>query len=816
MKIVLNSEQIEQILKDLTSRIFSETPGEFDIAAIGIRGRGEVLAERFTKKLKTVICWLLVLSLTITVSCRVSNQDEKISVLESKALRITLTGNPYSFKIIEKSSGQTLLSHGKTSFKLDGKSYSAKSTDNITPTASTLEADLVLAGTKATGHVKFSLDSPEMVQVLLTCKDGKATNIKEEFIDQGEHYYGIWERPQGGHIDNRGADEDLIGFPGEPDDNARAPFYVTSGKYGIYVDTMAFGHYSIAKNGKTSFEFDQGQLTYYVIYGLSYGEILNSYNQLAGPAWMPPDWAFDSIWWRNNDYNDMGHYDLVAKRTIDSAQDNVEATANYLQYYQIPASAIWIDRPFTPGKWGWGDMEFDSSSKGFPDAQGMINYLNNKGYELLLWIANRCENALKKEGNANGYFFPDCNDRPAADMRNPDAYNWFKNHLDTFVTMGIKGYKIDRGHQGEHPIWVENENVYLFNKMAAESQMARYGSDYLIHARNCFDKSRKYVGIWNGDISADFEGLAYSIKNGLRCGAINFPYFGTDTGGYNDPPCKELFTRWFQFSTYCTMMEVEIDPDRTVWYDDDYPHNEEPNMIDIARKQCQDHHDLIPYTKSCMYYAHQTGMPVMRQLIFAYPNDSKLYDMWDEYLYGPEILVAPVVTQGVTKRNVYLPAGKWLDYNNKNTVYTGSDTMKAAAGIDVIPLYVRQGAIIPRGDILKSNNNWTEDWSAYLRIEFFPCDNTNNTFNYYTGDRVQPISCSMSGDGLVNIQFGNLGYDGTLEVYCRKFTTVTMNGTALSEGTGFTYDSGERLLTILFSGLATVEISGVTSIFDTD
>ncbi len=650
----------------------------------------------------------------------------------------------------------------------------------------------------------------------MTCDDGKAKKITEEFIDQGEHYYGIWERPQGGNIDNRGADEDLIGFKGEPDDNARAPFYITSGKYGIYVDTVALGYYTIAKNGITSFGFDEGKLSYYVLYGPTYGDILNKYNQLAGPPRMPPDWAFDSVWWRDDDYKDMGHYDTVAQRTIDSAQDNVEATANHLQYYQIPASAIWIDRPFTPGKWGWGEMKFDSSNKGFPDAQGMVNYLNEKGYELLIWIANRCENTLKTEGETYGYFFPGFHNRPAADMRNPNAYNWFKNHLDTFAAMGIKGYKIDRGHQNEHPIGAENENVYLFNKMTAEGQMARHGNDYLIHARNCFDKSRKYVGIWNGDIPGNFNGLSRSIKNGLRCGAISFPYFGTDTGGFFIHPDKEIFARWFQFSTYCTMMEVHIDPNRTVWYDEDYPHNEEPNLIDIAHKQCREHHDLIPYTKSCMFIAHQTGMPVMRQLIFAYPNDSKLYDMWDEYLYGPEILVAPILTEGANSRDVYLPADKWLDYNDKNTVYAGPDTITADAPIDVIPLYVRAGAIIPRGDILKSNNNWTENWSPYLRIEFFPCGNTNNTFDYYAGDRLQPISCSMPGDGLINIQFGDLGYNGMLEVYCRKFDTVKMNGTTLTESDDFTHDSCRKLLKIPFSGPAKIEISGAKSIFESD
>jgi len=771
-------------------------------------------------KLKTMIYCLLGLTLLTTFSCSISTQsghrEKGKYTLESTALRIILTKNPYSFTIIEKSSGQALIRQHTTTFELDGNIHSVESAYNIKATASTLKADLILAGTPATGHIKISLESPEIVKVLLTCDDSKAKNIREEFVDQGEHYYGIWERPQGGNIDNRGADEDLIGFKGEPDDNARAPFYITSGKYGIYVDTVAFGHYSIAKNGATSFEFNEGQLGYYVLYGPTYGDILNKYNQLAGPPRMPPDWAFDSVWWRDDDYHDMGHYDMVAQRTIDSAQDNVEATANYLQYYQIPASAIWIDRPFTPGNWGWGEMKFDSSNKGFPDAQGMVNYLNEKGYELLIWIANRCENTLKTEGETYGYFFPGFHNRPAADMRNPNAYNWFKNHLDTFAAMGIKGYKIDRGHQNEHPIGAENENVYLFNKMTAEGQMARHGNDYLIHARNCFDKSRKYVGIWNGDIPGNFNGLSRSIKNGLRCGAISFPYFGTDTGGFFIHPDKEIFARWFQFSTYCTMMEVHIDPNRTVWYDEDYPHNEEPNLIDIAHKQCREHHDLIPYTKSCMFIAHQTGMPVMRQLIFAYPNDSKLYDMWDEYLYGPEILVAPILTEGANSRDVYLPADKWLDYNDKNTVYAGPDTITADAPIDVIPLYVRAGAIIPRGDILKSNNNWTENWSPYLRIEFFPCGNTNNTFDYYAGDRLQPISCSMSGDGLINIQFGDLGYNGMLEVYCRKFDTVKMNGTTLTESDDFTHDSCRKLLKIPFSGPAKIEISGAKSIFESD
>jgi len=629
---------------------------------------------------------------------------EKGSVLESTRLRVILNKNPYAFIITEISTGQAILYQMETKFDLGGSDYIAESAYNITTTETTMDADIVLAGTSETAHVTFSLENPEVIQVLLTSNGAAPSNIKEEFLDQGEHYYGIWEMPQGGSIDNRGADRDLSGFTREYPTfwaNARAPFYVTSAKYGVYVDTVAEGHYSVAKGGKTSFDFDEEQLKYYVIYGPSYGEIMNEFNQLAGPAWMPPDWAFDSIWWRNADWLDIGgHWDLVEDRLIDSSQDNVEATANHLQYYQIPASAIWIDRPYTSGDWGWGNLDFDPREERFPDPNAMIDYVQAKGYEMMLWVTNRCANHLLEEGLALGYLFEGYTTEPAADVRRPEVYDWFKGKLDYFASMGVKGYKIDRGNEGETPDAFENEVIYQFTKLTADGQMERHGNDYLIHGRNCFDKSRKYVGVWNGDSQSDYNGLSGSIKNGLRCGAMNFPYYGSDTGGYTATN-QELFSRWFQFSTYCTMLEVLIDPGRTVWYDEDYPHSASPSLLDIGRKQCEDHHDLIPYTKSCMYQANQTGMPVMRQMIFEFPNDTSLYDTWDEYMYGPGILVAPVVVEGATSRDVYLPDGKWLDYNDKDTAYVGPITVTAPAPIDVIPLYVREGAIITRGDILK-------------------------------------------------------------------------------------------------------------------
>jgi alpha-glucosidase (family GH31 glycosyl hydrolase) len=438
----------------------------------------------------------------------------------------------------------------------------------------------------------------------------------------------------------------------------------------------------------------------------------------------------------------------------------------------------------------------------------MIADLNTRGMKLLLWTANRCLNQLLTEARASNYNFAvnTYTDSPAADVRIPAAYTWFETKLDTFVKMGVRGYKIDRGEEGEQPDSAQNENVYLFHKLSYEGMAATYPNDFLMLARNVYDKSRQYIAHWGGDSSADFSGLIASMKIGLRVGAMNFPIFGSDGGGYNGTPTKEVFARWLEFNAYTPMMEVMNGPNRTVWTSYDAA------LVSIAQTQTQAHHDLIPYTRSYAYKATQTGMPIMRAMVLAYPDDASVSDSWNEYMFGGEILVAPVTTAGATSRSVYLPAGKWLNYNDKTTTSAGGATVTASAPLATIPLFVKEGAIIPRGDILKSNNNWATNWTAALRIEVFAAASGSTTFDYYTGSSVQTITSSMTG-GTLTVQFGDLGTDGTLQIYCNNNTSVTRNGVKLTSGTDFTYDSAKKLLTVSYSGATTLQIAGTAGIF---
>jgi alpha-D-xyloside xylohydrolase len=718
-----------------------------------------------------------------------------VETLESSVLRLELSSTPYSYRVIEKSTGDLLVSAtGGTLFSENR--YSVTSASDITQANGILQARLHLDGTSVPAQGSFRFITPGVLQVHLSFNFGVPAQIAEEFNDRGEHCYGIWEMPFGGNIDNRGADHDFLGIRHQPDVNyssARAPFFATSKKYGVYVETTAQGHFTIAHDAKTSFWFRDTELKYDIIYGPTYSDILNRYNSLVGSSVMPPLWAFGSIWWRDDHHQDL--------RRATNAQEKVIEDADRLRALHIPAGSIWLDRPFGTGEMGWGNMDFDPS---FPDPPKMIRDLNDRGMKLLIWIANRAWNQLLTEGAARRYLY--FGRGSAADMKSPQAYNWFKDKLNEYVRLGVRGYKIDRGEEDELPLADENLNAILFPKMAAEGLSDSHGNDFFMFTRNVNDTARKYTAVWNGDTRSTFAGLEVSVKTALRSGAINFPMWGSDTGGYIRVPEKELFARWLEFSAYSSMMEILIGPKRTIW--DDY----DDELVAIAKKYVTEHHDLIPYTRSFLYQATQTGMPVMRPLIFAFPADENLSDMWDEYLYGGELLVAPVTTAKATERNVYLPAGHWLNYNDKRSVYEGKQTINVAAPLNELPLFVREGAIVPRGNIVKLNNNWDKDGKPALRIEVFPSANTPSEFAYFTGRELQKITVTSTKDS-DTIQFAGLGLGGTLEVYCEKPTGVTKNGRKLRQGAEYQYDAAAKKLTMPFDGATNVVIKGAASLF---
>jgi alpha-glucosidase (family GH31 glycosyl hydrolase) len=738
---------------------------------------------------------------------------ETTNVVESSLLRLLVYPNPFSFKVIEKATGTVLLQQTSNQFTITN-TYNVSLATNFVITPTTLDADLVLSGSSATGHITFNFIQPGMIQTTLSSSNNSPSQIFQQFADQGEDIFGGFEGTPIGSLSTRNFSAQLarcLNISPVLSDGGHAPFYLTTRHYGIYAETDALGTLTFAQGGYTSFSFNVPTLTYDIIYGTDYATIMAGFNSRSGGAYMPPTWAFDSIWWKDDDHASF-------PPGVTNAQGNVLDTANKLAQYQIRASAEWIDRPYGSscgqGDGGWGNMDWDNSNTGFNNPPQMVATLQSQGINLMLWISDLVWCNLYNESLADGYLFY-ANNNSTVNLQNTNTFIWFQTNLNNYVNIGIKGYKIDRGDQGEMPDAVNNRNDTLFQQLAMQGVSAQYPNDSFVFSRTVSDTGRRYSALWNGDTYSTFISMQYSVINGLRAGVLNFPMWGSDTGGYQGGSMtEELFDRWFEFSAYCPIMEVEHGNGRTPWYNFSTNFNSPTNIVAIAAAQAGAHHDLIPYSRSWLYQATQTGMPVMRPIMFGYPNDTNETATITncEYLFGPNLLAAPVVTAGATSRAVYLPADHWLDYNNKTNLYAGSTNLIAPAPIQTIPLFVREGAIIPRGDILQGNNMWTANWSPSLRIEFFPSDEFDSTFPYYTGSSVQTISCSNQNQSRV-IQFGDLGFSGVLQIYVKNPGSIICNGTNLNLGTDYTYNSASNLLQIPFAGATTVVVNNSTSLF---
>lgn len=341
----------------------------------------------------------------------------------------------------------------------------------------------------------------------------------------------------------------------------------------------------------------------------------------------------------------------------------------------------------------------------------------------------------------------------------------------------------------EQPVYEQNIQMELFEQLCYESMVSKWGvSNYYTFARSAVDRSRSRTYIWNGDSHSNFSGLAYSISSGIRAGLLGFSQWASDTGGYvrgAGDPTEELWARWMHFSAFSPSFEIMVGTGHTPWYE---PYS--GRLVGILRDTARLHTELIPYIKSFTYQATQTGIPVMRALFLEYPDDKKVYETTDTYAFGSEFLVAPIITSGGT-RDVYFPAGSsFLEFFNKTDVFVGGTTHAVSLELEYIPVFVKEGAIIPKGDIFQGNYKWGA-WKPWLQIEIFPSFGVKyNKFEYFNGRTVDIEVETDEGKGSVKVAYGDLGVEGSVVVYGRgrNYTYELEEG-----GVSFTVENFESL-----------------------
>jgi alpha-D-xyloside xylohydrolase len=335
---------------------------------------------------------------------------------------------------------------------------------------------------------------------------------------------------------------------------------------------------------------------------------------------------------------------------------------------------------------------------------------------------------------------------------------------------------------------IQNE---LFIDIAYKSMEEIHGEgNFYIFARSVFDRSRSKTAIWDGDTNSSWESLRISVLSAIRSGLIGFSQWGSDTGGYVRPgtaPNDELWARWMMFSAFSPMYEIQIGRGKSPWY----PPYGNTTMHNL-KVSTDLHTRLFPFLRSYAKVASKSGVPVLRALFLEYPNDPKVDVIGDQYAFGEEFLVAPIVGAGGS-RNVYFPAGgRYLEWFNKTTVYQGGQNVTVYANLDEIPAFVREGSIVPTGDIHQGNAKWIEDWKPHIEIEVFPGYHVkHSSFHYYGNDGktsritvktdAEKKRVTIEHDGFdvpaTFLVYGKNAEDGPLRLDARK-TEITLKNFA--------------------------------------
>ena len=504
-----------------------------------------------------------------------------------------------------------------------------------------------------------------------------------------------------------------------------APFHQSSNGYGLAVAGSTPGTYDIGQSDPAvlRFRFETGtteesrMLDYFLFAGPRHADILDEYTALTGRPFVPPEWAFKHWRWR-----DELHRGTPVE--VDGVPLNPELADDLTMYaaLDIPVGVYMIDRPWSDGSFGFNTFAWDLMR--FPDVDGMFRIFKDRGYRVVLWSAALAAGDRPgdngTEAKALGYLAPGVTTQPDAqviDLTNPEAREWWKaKHVDFLRRYDISGIKLDRGEEyvpseptqiyadGRTGREVHNEypvlNLRLYHDILQE---ARGAGDFVVKARAAYSGAQQYGITWGGDIPGSLNlgtgpgtdlGLRTAIIALQRAAFLGFAFWGTDTGGYYQFKQRDVFARWLEFSAFCPLMEIGGGGTHAPWDMPTEPHYDD-EMIAIYRRYTRLHHDLIPYTMRYAELAARTGMPIARPLVFAYADDAAVRDRWDEYLYGDDLLVAPLWRDGDRMREVYLPAGAWEDFWDRSRRFDGPATVTADAPLDRIPVFVRAGADIP-------------------------------------------------------------------------------------------------------------------------
>jgi len=486
-----------------------------------------------------------------------------------------------------------------------------------------------------------------------------------------------------------------------------APMFLSSEGYGMFVHTSTpvtfdFGH--DFDSHATLYTGDE-LLDIFVFIG-DPKEALSEYTALTGRSPVPPLWSF-GLWMSRITYN---------------SEAQVREVARQLRQHRIPTDVIHIDTGWFETDWR-NDYRFSTTR--FTDAARMVADLRALGFRVSLWqlpyftTKNALFGEIVERGlhvrNAGGVLpFEDA----ILDFSNPATVQWYQEKLRGLLQMGVSAIKADFGeeaplgglfHSGRTGWYEHNLYPVRYNRAVYEVTKEVTG-DGIIWGRSAWAGSQRYPLHWGGDAENTGSAMAASLRAGLSFGLSGFTYWSSDVGGFVERSPRDLYRRWAAFGALISHTRTHGAPPREPWtYDSAFEAD--------FRRAMELKYALMPYVYAQAVASSALGHPMLRTLFFEYPEDATSWLIEDEYLFGSDLLVAPLFEETASRR-VYLPPGQWIDYQTSR-VYRGGEWYDIAAGQIPIVLLARSGAAIPHVAVAQSTADI--DW-GHVELRVFSAD----------------------------------------------------------------------------------------------
>lgn len=487
--------------------------------------------------------------------------------------------------------------------------------------------------------------------------------------------------------------------------------------HGLFFDNPARCRFKVASGHPWFFEYsvDAGELDLYVIAGPKPAEVVSRYTALTGRAPMPPRWA-------------LGHHQC---RWSYMNEAEVREIARNFRERDIPTDVIFMDIHYMDRY-----RVFTFDQKAFPDAPAMAADLRQQGFRLVAsvdpGVAAAEDYPLYREGRDGGHFCKDasgeqfrCHVWPGRvgmpDFTDPETRRWWGDSHRPLLDAGIAGIWNDmnepsvwRGSlrvkdlvipfpqikrpdivhddEGRNTPHLAIRNVYgLLENQAAFEGLTRLrpGVRPFILSRSGYAGVQKWAANWTGDNSSTFAHLALTVPMLLNLGLSGVAFCGPDIGGFAFNASPELYARWIElgaFYPYCRTHTAIRSRRQEPW-------SFGTRVTNIAREYLKLRYRLHPTTYSLFRECHETGAPVLRPMFYEFPGDRSLEEVQDQAMFGPSLLIAPVVNKGQRRRDVHLPEALWTDYWTGERI-TGPTVVSRDAPLELLPIYVRDGAVL--------------------------------------------------------------------------------------------------------------------------